>query len=210
MIPKIKFINSSTYDKILHKYHWQRYEENEIEETRKMINEIEVEWNKIAEESLKAISEVSGLEWRETEIKCYFVKHFLTGGMSEPLTIKLPKDTSGIRVKMILTTMMHELVHIIIIQNWIGCLPKTNDGSKRFYPRSKGMMMKKYAGETNITKIHLLVFAILLPVLERVFDKETVSTYNSKYKKHKEVDYLRALDIVETEGKENIIKDMIT
>ena len=97
MIPKIRFIYSSVYDsmyrnsleikKTLKKY---GREYPPTKNVFKYTEQIENSWKKEGNKILREISKITGLKWKEKEIKCYVIGWGRC--FSDPLTIRMYKN----------------------------------------------------------------------------------------------------------------------
>lgn len=138
-------------------------------------------WNQVGDNLINQIYKITGLKFKREVIDCYIVSA-TDRCMSAPLIIK-----SRLKEEEFVDTMLHELLHIILVDNKI----------KRI----------KCLNESKITMDHLRVFAVLKYIykdymkdedrLKRVIEKSQVG--NNK-------DYARAWEIVDKIGYLNIIK----
>lgn len=191
MIPKIIFRYSPIYD--------SNYRNSDIikkkledkgltypspKEIFHEIENIEPLWSKVESNVLKAISKISGLKWKEAKVICYVIGHGRS--FSDPLTIMLHETTD-----LFIDTLVHEMIHQIQIQN--------NELSKKWY----SYIDKIYAGETVLTKNHIIVHAVHKEIYLTIFDKKRLETDIKESGLSK--DYARSWEIVEKEGHKNII-----
>lgn len=193
MIPKIEFRYSGIYDgKYRNSKQTQKYlkEKNQDypskEKILKYIKSIEKLWEKCREETLKEISKISGLKWKEKKIICYVIG--CGRPFSDPLTIR----TYGKDVKRFVETLIHELIHQIQIQNKKEC------------EKWHKYISKKYSKEKRITRKHILLSAIHWKFLEKFYGRKGINEEIKKYDKSR--DYKKAWKIVEKECADNIIK----
>ena len=193
MILKIKFVYSSIYDR--------RYRESpriqkilkdkdksypSIKKITNYVKSIEELWKKQDNKILREIEKVTGLKWKEKEIKCYVIGFGRC--FSDPLTMKLFENKNDF-----IDILTHELIHQIQFQN-----------SKKTREWFKLYLKNNYKKESHSTKSHISVHAIHKKIFLNLFNKKRFERQINFHKKFP--DYKKAWEIVEKEGYENIIK----
>ena len=146
------------------------------------IRKLEKEWEKGGRRIIKEISKITNLKWQEKKVICYTT--FGIRAQSNPLILNLRSDVD---------TLTHELIHRILSEpdNWDKI-------------RNNWMsLMKKYQGETQITKIHIVIHAIHAAALNNLFGKKR---FNEVKARVTDSNYIRSWKIVEKEGYKDIIK----
>ncbi len=194
MIPKIEFVYSWIYDSLFEENfkknppHFAPTKYPSPEKIREFIKEIEPLWRKHENKVLKELSRVSGLKWKEKEIKAYVVG--VTYPFSDPLTLPKYKDKNWF-----IDNLIHELIHQLFIQK--GNLEISNN--------SWDFIDKKYKKESQKTRIHIPLHAIHKSIYLKFFGKKRLMIEQKFMKKHK--DYHNSWQIVNKEGHENIINE---
>ena len=148
------------------------------------VQELQKEWDEWGSKILAEIASISRLQWHEKEIIVY-----LTGGVrpySDPLTLNLRST---------IDTLTHELIHRILTEpeNW------------RLFKNSWEELMQKYSQEPEKTRTHVIVHAIHTPILKNLFGEER---YQKERNSMTSPDYVRAWEIVDRDGYEDIIKEL--
>lgn len=141
-----------------------------------------IKWAKYETKILSEISKITGLEWQEDKIYCYIVG-FCTA-FSDPLTLSMKAN------KNFIDTLAHELIHQIQIQN-----------SKKLL-KSYTSLKAKYPNESILTINHIILFAVYMKLYLKLFDRKRLQ----KNKPSKNQEYVKAWQIVEKEGSENILE----
>ena len=114
LYPKIKFVYSLPYNRMLAEYENKKFEEKKFsQEVKNYIKKLKTRWDKISKKVFSALQEITKNKWREKEIKCYVVKYCKYGGISSPLTLRVEKDFD-----LVIETLVHELAHIIVSYNF--------------------------------------------------------------------------------------------
>jgi hypothetical protein len=130
----------------------------------------------------KTFKEVTGLSFNRKEIDCYLNSSV---SFSEPLTIKIKyRDEKDIQ-----NTLVHELVHVILMANE----PVFIDNWKAMY--------KKFKKESPTTKVHIAVHAIHFLIAEKIFPDRLSRIVDFATDKH----YVRSWDIVKKVGAQKIV-----
>ena len=192
MLPKIKFVYSSIYDSGYRNSKWvneflkKKKQKYPIEkQILSYIKYIEKHWKKDEKKILKEISKITGLKWKEKEIKCYVIG--FGRPISDPLTLGICKYKNDF-----IDTLTHELIHQIQFQN------------EKKWPRWGKHLANKYKKELFMTKAHIFLHAVHWKLIEKLFNKKRLNKSINFDKNFK--DYKRAWEIVEEEGHEDIIK----
>lgn len=155
--PKIKFVYSLPYDRLLSEYENESFDEGQDKKVREYIHRLQTRWDEINDSIFQSLEEVVKNEWQEKEIKCYVVKHCKYNGISAPLTIKLDLD-----LDYVFDTLIHELAHILVSYNF--------KKYKIIYEELK----KRYPEEDQKTILHIYINFIELIVLRKLFDTDFV------------------------------------
>ncbi|MDE1804864.1 MAG: hypothetical protein KGH59_03735 [Candidatus Micrarchaeota archaeon] len=157
------------------------------EETRRSIGRIGRLWYPLEGRIISAISESSHLRWKVGNIDCYLVGRCRP--ISDPLTIMpFRKDNE------IVNTLTHELIHQIMIQN------------SRELRIAREFINNKYGEESQITLNHIFLFAVYAKIYPKVLEKRELG---GQILQPSERDYARAWEIVNKEGYENIILEVV-
>ena len=193
MLPKIKFVYSSIYDRLrkdspMMKKFLKKQNKSypSIKKIIKYMGDVEKLWKKDENLILREISKLTRLKWKEKEIKCYVIG--FGRGFSDPLTLSLYKNK-----KDFIDALTHELIHQIQSQN-----------EKKFRKWGKKFLSIKYKKESRSTKSHIFLHSVLKALYLKLFGKKRLKKIINFDKNFK--DYKRAWEIVEEEGHENIIK----
>jgi len=172
MLPKIKFVNSSPYNRLFIK---EKYYDTDVsKEIESFIDKLQHKWKSVGKKILKEIDRV-GFKWKIDKIDCFIVKNLPLSGISLPLTIKVSKD-----IDFAIYILTHELVHV----NFYG--------EKRCY-NIKNLLRKKFKEKPLIIN-HILVCAVTRRVITDIFGDKFFRKMNAIESKFK---YKKALKIVE-------------
>lgn len=138
---------------------------------------------------LESLQTISGLKWHEHNITCYIVgKH---RAFSDPLSIPAyPNENIFIDI------MVHELSHRLLVQN-----------KEKLYLFWK-YIREKYNKESKLTLNHVPVFAMQTKIYLDLFDQEKLSKVKNIKPSTYSPDYMAAWHIVDSEGYNNILKEM--
>lgn len=152
------------------------------------IKKIEKIWLRHEKKVLTELSRITGLKWDKEPIKCYVIG--VGRPFSDPLTIRVCNNTDRF-----IDTLIHELIHQFFGQ----------DVNKNKLDTYRKYVLKKYKGESKITRNHILLHSIYLQLYLKMFDKRRI---NIDIKKCQEIlpEHSRSWDIVSEEDPENIIK----
>jgi hypothetical protein len=168
LCPKIKFVYSLPYDRLLAGYENKAFDEGQDKEVKEYIKNLQARWDEINDSVFKTLKEEIKNEWQEKEIKCYVVKYCKYNGFSAPLTIKL--DTDFVYV---IDTLIHELVHILISYNF------------EKYKTIEQELKKRFPEEDEKTILHIYINFIELKVLRKLFDTDFVNKMIERGKEFK-------------------------
>jgi len=155
--PKLKFVYSLPYDRLLTKYENKVFSENQFQEIKKYIKKLQPKWDKISKSVYRTLKEIVKNEWQEKEIKCYVVKYCKYSGISAPLTLRMEPDFDYA-----LSVLVHELAHIIVGYNFAKY--------KKIMQKVKG----RFPNETPMTRRHIYINFIELQVLKELFGQKTI------------------------------------
>lgn len=198
MIPKITFTYSTIYDEFHKKYlitYYKAYKDPRTKKNLKKypsqkeiesyISKIEKLWIKDEKSILKAIEKVTGLKWKDKEIKVYVVGKCIA--FADPVTMPVFKDKDDF-----IDTLTHELIHQI---------QKQTEDEK--FDKWIKYVNKKYKNELKKTRSHIFLQAVHAKILLEIFGEKRL--YKNVQKSIKEA-YVKSWKIVEEEGYENIIE----
>jgi len=110
--PEIIFIYSQVYDRLLTEYENKQFSDKQIKEVFVYTKKIQLAWDKLNHKICQEISKVTEMQWKTKKFKCYVVKYCKYNAFSDPLTIRMEKDSD-----FIYSALMHELIHIIFSDN---------------------------------------------------------------------------------------------
>ncbi len=153
---------------------------------RDYIKKIEPKWRKIEKSVFSEISKITGLKWNQKEVICYVIG--FGRPFSDPLTMKLFDNKDDF-----IDTLVHECIHQIQVQN--------KDVNKRWVK----YIAKKFPKESRVTRNHIFIHAIHERIYLKLFSEKRLQ--HEKDIRTKE-DYIRAWEIVEEEGADNLIKTL--
>ncbi len=188
-IPKIKIQYNSYLDPIFTGYiktlpeykNWVIPTDDFLNSQTLMYKEV---WKKEGEKALKAICDVTGLEFKRNQIDVHVVK----GNIRENASCIILK--CRYTREEFLCVLIHELIHCLINDNY-----KLVD--KKHY----------YEDDDQTTKSHVLIHAILYHVYINIFAEPLLlETEFKRVNESKIKGYKKAWDIVEREGYDNLIK----
>ena len=145
---------------------------------------------------LYEMSKVTGLKWPRNFIECTVAFYAPWGGFSSPLTLTIDKD-----IKYEIETLVHELSHVL---TW-------GNRKKVLWPESNSGIYKKYKNETFNAKLHFPIHAIVTLVFKKIFREhaDEYLKYEHKWYSPRSKDYISSWEIVEKEGPEKILKELI-
>jgi len=156
--PKIKFIYSFPYDRLLSEYENKDFPQKQPEEIRRYIRKLQLKWDKISNLVSKTLEKLVKNKWRGKEIKCYVVKYCKYHGISDPLTLKLDSDFDYT-----IETLIHELAHIIASYN-LRKWEKIEEKLKKYFPE-----------ENQKTIVHIYINFIELQTLKQLFAQDSIN-----------------------------------
>ncbi|MBT4376129.1 hypothetical protein HOD29_02025 [archaeon] len=191
MNPKINFAYSLNYDK-----HWNLLLEEKFnpkgakEKYDLFISNLRNVWTSEEEKILNLISKYSNLKWIDPEIKIYFVSALKVSGFSDPLTIKMNEDYLKI-----VETLIHELLHIILVQNIMKIKPVMIE------------LLKLFPKEEKRTRIHLLINFLSDKIFREVFGEEEANRIKNISRKF--IGLKRAYELLEDEGNKSKIRELV-
>lgn len=180
--PKIQFVYSSPYDRVFTEYENNVFSDKQAQEIKEFIEKLQFKWDKINNSVCRALEKIIGSKLQEREMKCYIIKYWKYNGLSSPLTIKMDDDFD-----VIYSTLIHELVHILIVSN--------SDKYKKVWSELK----KRFPNEIPRVILHIYVNFIQLQVLRKLFKQDFVNKIINREANYKEVE--RAWEIVLKEEK---------
>ena len=194
---RIKFAYSDIYDIYLY-YQKHKFDKNydftkNIRKGKAFAAKMQKLYNK-NRRVFDIMSKVSGLKWREKEIKVY-VCNFLEWDFSDPVTIKVRKNMADA-----FETFVHEMSHQLIeFQNLgMGYWRKTNN-----------WVGKKYSKEPSPIRRHILEHAILYKTYLEFYGKKRTMAIIKEYKDEGWKWHYEAWQIALKEGPDKIIKAYI-
>ncbi len=162
--------------------HWDQ--PSDIEDT---VQNVRNWWGEDGRQILEEISNTSTLEWGVDHLTCYLIRE--GRGFSDPLTICCPKSKQDF-----INLCTHELIHNNLTRNGKKIQPTTT------------YLFQKYATENPSTIYHVLVFAIHVVIWTKLFDEKRLDALlNWQW----DLQCRRAIEIVQTEGAENIIRECL-
>jgi hypothetical protein len=183
---------STIYDK-----NWSVVLDKEYERERnkeiacEFISKIEELWCPQEDNIFEAIEFYSGLKWRVDMTNAYFVSNLNVSGFSDPLTVRMSNDYLKIA-----KTLIHELVHNILIQN--------DSEMKETFAR----LNQKFPGENIKTKVHIIVNAITEKVFSKIYGLEEAERIKKIEREYKGL--RRAYEILDNiEINDNVIKSIL-
>lgn len=159
LYPQIKFIYSLPYDRLLTEHENKPFNEKQVKEIRRYVEELQSKWNKINNSVCQTLEKVVKNKWREKEIKCYVVKYCNKyRGISDPLTIKLDPD-----LDYVFDTLIHELAHILVSYNF------------KKYKKIEQKLKKQFPKENQRIILHVYIIFIETQVLKKLFNQTFIN-----------------------------------
>jgi hypothetical protein len=198
MPPKIKFVYSPVYEMLIeelktnNRKHMKKlvnriWDKRRIDRYTKYTQKLQKKWDTIGNKAMNLISKTYKLRWAEKDINCYVLDN-IDFSFSVPTTLKISKDLDWI-----LALAIHELGHRLEFEN----LNRINWNAYNI----------KFRNESETTKQHILLYAVLENVYTKLFGKKKLREYINADKNN--ADYKRAWEIVKMQGKKNIIKNFV-
>ena len=187
--PKLYIQYSWIYDDTLHDLCKKKLTSKMQKWMEKYASKANKHWQqKYNNKVFKLMSQVSGLRWQRTEMDAYVARQIIP--FSIPLTLHPVKNLDELA-----ETIIHELCHNLIVQN-----------SGKIQPLYK-KLFREFKNEPFTTKIHLLVYAIHIPVIQKLFSKKKVKQFLEATKEYKcSKAYWRAVQIVQEKTPEYFLK----
>lgn len=140
-------------------------------------------WKKNGSSIKKTLEHVTGLSFHKAVIPVYLNSSKI---FSDPLTLKI-EDTRDMQ-----DNLVHELIHVLLIQNKTGELP----GWKT--------LMERYKEKEPAVKVHIVVHAIHILVAQTLFPDriERIKSYSTF------PTYRKSWEIVDELGASNVVKEI--
>jgi hypothetical protein len=158
LYPKIKFVYSLPYNRMLAEYEGKEFDEIQFrKEIQNYIKKLQPKWRKIEKSVFRALKEIVKNEWQEREIKCYVVKYCKYTGISDPLTLKMEPD-----LDYAFDALIHELAHIIACYDF------------EKYKKILEIVKERFPNENPKTIRHIYINFIELKALKKLFNREFV------------------------------------
>lgn len=190
MLPVIEFRYSQVYDRrwkgLLSLQNGGILEYPTPQYIQKYITEKEGVWKVNEDRILSGISEITGLQWQDERIRCYFVRRCRP--FSDPLTL-MPFNSDD----KLIDNLSHELVHQIFIQN--------SDRASAAW----SFFREKYREESKVTVNHIILYAVLIKLYKSMSQYDRLVELQSNLS---DKDYTRAWEIAQDEGYDMIIADL--
>lgn len=200
MIPKINFKWSFIYQEEIHLPKSAEYKREVSEKyVKDFIRKVSSRWEKIGNNILKYMEEITNLKWKKSGIDCYVIEVSQFGPISDPLTIPINlfynSQISSLSVDRFIDMMVHELIHNLFVQNEDKIMDDYFD-----------YLIKKYKGVGWNAAIHVPVHAIHKEIFMKFFDEKRLEEEINACSYYPE--YEKAWDIVIKEGSGEIIETM--
>lgn len=194
--PKLVFRYSPIYD-VVFSGEWPSKEERV--KANQLVSKLQKEWNKKSKKVLLAMSKITGLDWPIEHIECY-LSYRVPYAFSEPLTLKI----FGRSISRYIVTLIHELCHVLIWGN----------KDKAIWPLDNKGIFKKYEKEPFLTRNHLVIEALVQLTVKKVFSRpesylKWERWWERKPKNPRAKWYKKAWEIVQKEGAENVLSEII-
>ncbi len=151
------------------------------------IRTLEGEWSKWQPRVFKTLAEITGLDWQESDIRCYVVSG-TKASFSHPLTLKLYDSP-----EVMFDTFVHELIHRLL----------KNPNAPESVREARKKFMEPYETEPTATKYHIILHALHAQLALVLFGEERMQRI---IEAPKNPDYIRAWDIVRERGRESILE----
>ncbi len=192
--PKVTFIYSSVYDKKWRSGELNSKKENTVypsaTEILDYIRNAEKEWREEEKRTMTGISRITSLRWEEEKICCFVV------GRCRPFAFPTTLQIYEGDYQRFIDVLTHELIHRIF----------SSKGNKKKLKRAWSYFNKKYRGESRVTRVHVIVYAVH-SYLYRELERDERISENIRRVRHKP-DYKKAWDIVIRDGYEKIIEKL--
>ncbi len=198
-LPKIIVQYSPVYDRMLGGTFQKKEKSKKFNEEPKKSKgfifsvKLQKRLNKVSKKILVEMSKITGLKWHINQIVIYPVSRTIP--FSHPLTIKMRKNWDYQ-----IDNFTHEIAHNLV---W----DSTNQKSRITYKK----LIEKYPNEVHNVILHIPIEAIVKLTLQKVFERNAKKYYKYEYKrwtKRSEM-YIRAWKIMEKEGPENVLRQVM-
>lgn len=215
IVPRIVFDVSWIYDRIWEKVYKITFPKDDYrypseEEIEAWAKEMEAFWNKRKKGILEELALISHLRWKKLEITCFVVgtRKFIIDTDDKQETISFTNFAQPLTMRIrdyqkspdtFLTLLVHELIHNL----W--------DENKNIYGKDwiGDYLDRKYPSESGYVRNHILVYALQAYIHNKFIDSEIDKIAPAKDRKKNNNPYVKAWEIVKTEGYENIIQDFV-
>jgi hypothetical protein len=189
-MPKIVFKYSSVYDKTFRQFLGDTVKDypsaRKIKNYMENVKKLRV---KLEKQTFLLIAKISHLKRKDEQISCYMIGKVRS--FSDPLTIRLYKNKNDF-----IDTLIHELIHQIIIQN--------REELKEYWK----FLRKKFKNDSTVTQNHIVLYAILEELHPLLFKNQ--KRWKREVKRVSiNPDYTKALEILRIEGGEKLKNDLI-
>ncbi len=163
---KLKFRYSVPYDRMLTLMMGMEYSDEQERMVKKYIKDISVKWDIIGKKTITEIEKVSGLKFKGN-MDCFVVNKMYYIAISHPFTIEY-----GLKFGDLKSIIIHELIHIILVQNGDKILDYLNS---------------LYVNKDADFRLHLPVLLIERKVDENLFGKEYFKKISKKERKFEDL-----------------------
>ena len=153
------------------------------------ITQLQSEWDESSSKIFEKLREITKLEWRDKDIRCYVVSG-TQASFSHPLTLKLYDEP----FKMF-DTFVHELMHRLL----------HNPKHPASFREARKRLLAQYEDEPIVTKNHIILHALHAQLALELFGEERMEIIIGSARS---LDYIRAWQIVEKHGREKILEEM--
>lgn len=188
MIPKITFRYSWIYDGHAREYARSQKVKHivSIATVQRFRERLERAWRPHERDVLHAIARVTGLPWGEREIMIYV--RCRGRDFSDPLSIRYHRSLIGG-----VDVLTHELIHRNVAYT----------SHQQAMRRARNVLARRHRGESESTRIHILIHAVHAVVFRRCFSEARLRNEIRHMQSFE--DYRRAWEIVQEEGAEEIL-----
>jgi len=169
---------------------WQKWQPVDTQTVLKKIISLKNMWEKYGPSILKAMCEITEIEFKRSIIDIYVVNG-CNRSYASPIIVH-----SGLPLTALIDLITHELIHVLL-NDYFG---KHSDNKLRT------IMKNLYPNETGTTYMHIIVYSIYKYIVSNVFDKEHYKIEIVNASKHKTNEYSKAWEYIEKEGHLAIIK----
>lgn len=177
----------------------EQYDSEEYEEfVNAFVYKVNHRWKKFEKRILKYTEQLTGLKWKKESIPCYIIKISTFLPISCPLTIPIQlqtgKSTFTLSVGRFIDILVHELLHILFMQN---------NSCKDYFTY---LINEKYKAESWNTAAHVPIHAIHKKILFKFFGKNRFLREIRDAAHYP--DYKRSWEIVDETGEDSIIEEL--